>query len=74
MELIMKAESSFNNMIVVSKSKMSNEEGCQQRFLKVVIIFSLEMSNTYATPEADYNYVGTTTIPIINSDGGKEFE
>ena len=54
MELIMKAESSFNNnMIVVSKSKMSNDERCQQRFLKVVIIFSLEMSNTYATPEAE---------------------
>ena len=49
----MKAESSFNNMIVVSKSKMSNDERCQQRFLKVVIIFSLEMSNTYATPEAE---------------------
>jgi hypothetical protein len=34
---------------------MSNDERCQQRFLKVVIIFSLEMSNTYATPEAEYN-------------------
>ena len=52
----MKAESSFNNMIVVSKSKMSNEEGCQQRFLKVVIIFSLEISNTYAAADAYHNY------------------
>ena len=56
MELIMKAESSFNNMIVVLKSKMSNEEGCQQRFLKVVIIFSLEISNTYAAADAYHNY------------------